>query len=265
MKTVRILIILLCLAAIAVGSWNIFHIQSGYHQGAQAYAQLDAYTTPPETEPEPVTDVPAEPAETEDTRPTEPTEPEIPFPEVDFAALREINSSVVGWISLEDTDLSYPIAQAKDNKYYLEHLFSGEANSSGCIFLDCSNWGDFSDRNNILYGHNMRNGAMFAPLLRYKDPAFYEEHPRLLLITPERNYVVEIFSGYVLSGWGNAWVTSFGSDGEYEAWLAECAGRSCFSTGITPEAGDRILTLSTCTYEYDDARFLIQGILREIG
>lgn len=262
MKTVRILIIILCLAAIGIGIWNIFHIQSSYHQGEQAYARLDSYTTPPETEAVPEEKSP-EPTETRDTQPTEPTEPPIPFPEVDFDALREINPNVVGWICLEGTDLSYPIAQARDNNYYLEHLFSGESNSSGCIFLDCSNWGDFTDRNNILYGHNMRNGAMFAPLLSYKNPDFYPEHPRLLLLTPEKNYVVEIFSGYVLSGWGNAWTVSFGSDDEFGAWLSECAGRSCFDSGVTPEPGDRILTLSTCTYEFDDARFLIQGILKE--
>ena len=105
---------------------------------------------------------------------------------------------------------------------------------------------------------------MFAGLSKYKSQEFYEGHPEMLLLTPEGDYVVEIFAGYVADVDGEAWDMGFGSDEDYEAWLARSIDRSGISTGIVPEASDRILTLSTCSYEFDDARFVLLGILRAV-
>ncbi len=184
-----------------------------------------------------------------------------PFPEVDFEALRQINQEAVAWISCEDTVIQYPVAQAQDNDYYLRHLFDKTYNENGCIFLDCRNSGDFSDPNSILYGHHLRNGNMFALLPEYKDQAYYEEHPTFLLMTPAGNYTVELFSGYVVEAHEDAWQVAFDAQEDYGAWLRERVERSCFTSEVTPEASDRTLTLSTCTYEYDDARFVLHGIL----
>lgn len=103
----------------------------------------------------------------------------------------------------------------------------------------------------------MKNGTMFSGLTEYKKQGFYEGHPTVLLMTPEQNIRVEIFAGYVASVQENAWEIALGSDVEFGEWLEEAKERSCFKSEITPAVTDRIVTLSTCSYEYDNARFVL--------
>ena len=190
---------------------------------------------------------------------------EATFPEVDFDSLRSINEQVVGWIYDEASVINYPIVQAKDNDYYLHHLFNGETNRDGCIFLDSQNQRDFSDSHCIIYGHYMKSGAMFAALANYKSQEYYEEHPRMLLLTPNGNYTIEIFAGYVANVQDDAWTTGFGSEAEYESWITSSISKSLISSAIRPTASDHILTLSTCSYEFADARFVLLGVLQAQG
>lgn len=81
------------------------------------------------------------------------------------------------------------------------------------------------------------------------------------LITPDKNYKVEFFAGYVAAPRDDAWEIGF-TEAEFEVWLQNAADRSCFTSEIAPIASDRILTLSTCSYEFDDARFVLVGALR---
>lgn len=96
----------------------------------------------------------------------------------------------------------------------------------------------------------------------YKKQEFYEAHPTALLMTPDTNFEVEFFTGYVTSVKEEAWKLSFVSDSEFEDWLAKVRERSYFDSGIEPAATDRILTLSTCSHEFDNARFVLLGRLR---
>lgn len=193
---------------------------------------------------------------------TEETGSRISFPQVDFIGLRSINEQVVGWIYDEASVINYPIVQADDNDYYLHRMFNGESNPSGAIFLDCRNQSDFSDSHCIVYGHHMKDGSMFAALSNYKSQEYYEEHPQMLLLTPDGNYVIEIFAGYVADVEDDAWVTGFALEEDYESWIAASISKSLISTGIVPTASDHILTLSTCSYEFQDARFVLLGVLR---
>ena len=105
---------------------------------------------------------------------------------VDFQKLLEINPDTIAWIRFPDepSQINYPVVQGNDNQYYLKHLFSGEWNGSGCIFLDSRNRADFSDRHSIIYGHHMKNGSMFSGLTEYKKQEFYDSHSVVLLLTP---------------------------------------------------------------------------------
>ncbi len=188
--------------------------------------------------------------------------PDIVWPDVNFAQLKQINPEIVAWIYDEGMGLNYPVVQAKDNAKYLDTLFNGKRNKTGCLFLDAGNAGDFSDRHSIIYGHNRKDGSMFGRLNRYKKQSYYQEHPRILLITEHGRYVMEIFSGHVARSDSGAWKIQF-SEEEFSQWKNVICERSSIDTGFRPEEGERILTLSTCSYEFAHARYVVHGVLRK--
>lgn len=102
---------------------------------------------------------------------------------IDWDALREINPNVIGWITVPETDISYPIVQGTDNAHYLYHLFSGERHMSGAVFLDYRDNPDFTGQIRI-YAHNMFDGSMFAPLYQWRGEYF-------VIIRPD-NTVLEL-------------------------------------------------------------------------
>ena len=180
---------------------------------------------------------------------------------IDFAALTAINPDVIGWIVIDGTNIDYPIVQGSDNDAYLHKTFSGERNSSGSIFLDCRNAPDFSDRNSIIYGHKMKNGSMFAGLTQYKEQGFYEQHPAFTIYTPDAEYRCEVFAAYVTSGVSEAYTLDFNGDVDFAEYINDAVSRSLVQTGVAPTAKDRIVTLSTCDYTYDNARMVVQARL----
>ena len=111
-------------------------------------------------------------------------------------------------------------------------------------------------------GHHMKNGTMFSGLTEYKNQEFYHTHPTILLITPEQNIRIEIFAGYVANVKDDAWEIMLEPDTKFEDWLEAARRRSCFDRDIIPAVTDRIVTLSTCSYGFDNARFVLLGIVR---
>lgn len=246
-KSILIVIILVLTGVMCFAGWKIWEIQSEYSSGESAYEKIEHYATFPSSE---------EPA-------GETAEPSAyAWPVVDFDVLQATNPDVVGWIYLKDSKINYPIVQGSDNSYYLNHLFTKERNSAGCIFLDSRNSKDFSDRNNVVYGHHMKNGSMFTGLEAYKTQAFYDAHPIVQILTQDQNYELELFAGYVTEVEDDAWQLGF-TEPEFEKWLGKAVNRSAFASTVTPTADDRVVTLSTCSYEFDNARFVVHGILKQ--
>ena len=183
---------------------------------------------------------------------------------VDFAALRETNQDVVGWLYCEDTPINLPLVQAKDNDYYLHRLLDGTYNSAGTLFVDYRNAGDFSDKNTIIYGHNMKNKEMFGTLSNYREQSYYEAHPIMWLLTPEESFQVELIAGYVAPS--DAEIYSFGlAEGDVCALVEKAIKQSTFQSGFQVSQADRYVTLSTCSYEYDNARYVLIGCLRPLA
>lgn len=246
--------LLILLGAVFLGiacfsGYQLYEIFSEYHAGRQAYDDLGQYVTV-NTDTDP-TDEPQD-VEVDDTV----------WPEVDFAALQAESADVLGWIYLEGTEINYPIVQGEDNAYYLNRLYNGTPNGSGSIFMDYRNQRNFSDRNTILYGHSMKNGTMFTAIKRYKNQPYYDEHPVALVLTPEKNYKLEFFAGYVCNVEQNAWDIVFASDEQFEQWVASAKSKSTFASDVTPTADEVVVTLSTCTYEFENARYVLVGVLR---
>lgn len=185
-----------------------------------------------------------------------------PAPEslMDFDALRQINPDTVAWITLENSVIDYPVVQAEDDVYYLHHLYSGKRGASGAIFMEAENAADFSDKNTVLFGHHMKNGSMFASLDKYRKQAYFDEHRTATLYTPYGDHVVEWFAGYVADAAPIPLV--FEGDEAFMAFLAEAYARSTFESGVTVLPADRVVTLSTCTYVFHNARYVLLGVVR---
>jgi len=184
---------------------------------------------------------------------------------VDFNLLLEECKDIIGWIYSEDTVINYPMVQTTDNSTYLHHLTNGKYNDCGTIFVDYRNAPEFADRNTIIYGHHMNNGAMFASLCEYKNQDYYERHPSLYISTPKQNYRVDVFSAFVTSSDSSAYTIQFDSDDAFEAFCAKMKAFSDCETDVTVKGTDHIVVFSTCTYEYDDARFVVFGKLVPIA
>ena len=249
-KFVCILLMLVLLGVLGYCIWQIVGITDEYQAGVEVYEELEQFVVMPEA-------VPVETVAGEESVEAENAPAQIQWPQVDFEALAQVNGDIVGWLCIPGTLINYPVVQGADNEYYLKHLFNGKANSSGCIYLDCGAEGDFTSMNSVLHGHHMKNGSMFAGICKYKDQSYFDEHPTAMLLTPAGNYLVEFFSGYVCETTSDAWDYDFD-----DAWLDKRIRSSYFDADVVPTTEDKILTLSTCSYEFKDARFVLHGILK---
>ena len=179
---------------------------------------------------------------------------------VDFDGLCGENPDVVGWIYCEDTPINYPVLQGEDNKKYLTIQPDGRTSGSGSVFIDCNCESEFTSDNTIMYGHNLKN-KMFSSLSRYSSQSYYNKHPVMWLLTPDQNYMIELFAGFVIKDGGWVYVIDFPFPGDWEEFTEACLKNSFFRSMYPPEKGDRLITLSTCDYTFDNARYVVVGSL----
>lgn len=196
------------------------------------------------------------PAATEKAADAAETEP-VYYPVVDFESLTEVNDDVIGWIYIPDTNVNYPIVQGTDNRHYVSTMADGSSNAAGSIFMDYRNAPEFTDRHTVIYGHNMRNGSMFANIVDYKKSGYLEAHPIGMIMTPAGNFRLEVIGGYVADLSDSAWQLEFAGEDDFSAWLEETLSRTGDVLGVRPDGTDRIVTLSTCSYEFSGARYVL--------
>ena len=156
-----LILLLASLAVFAFAAWKLFGIYTEYHKGTETYEELQDYVQESKEKDEPSTSEDGNNEELEDVGDG--------YLQVYFAGLKKVNPDVIAWIQIPALDISYPVVQGKDNYYYLHHMFDGQENKNGSIFVDYHNQPDFLDSNTIVYGHNMKNGSMFGTLDRYQD------------------------------------------------------------------------------------------------
>ena len=254
-------VILVILLGILV--FSVAKIVSYFKQQADADNVQDeinsGYVTPDDSQ---QPDDPVVPDEGEDQPEKEPEEVKPPDPEtikVDFAGLTAKYPDVVGYIYGANTKVQYPIVQSSSNDYYLNHDLDGNVNNNGSIFMEhlCSS--DFSDQNTIIYGHNMKSGLMFANLTNYKNQSYYNAHPYFYIYTPTQNYKLNLFAGFVCEHDDEVYALSL-SQSQLEA----MASKSTFKSNIGTPTGN-VVTLSTCSYEFDDARYVVVGELGPVS
>lgn len=181
---------------------------------------------------------------------------------VDFDELRKINPDVVGWIRFEEPAvINYPVVHSHDNKEYLTKLFGEGKNTYGTLFIDKYNDGNFMDKNTIIYGHRMKSGSMFGKLEKYADEAFYKEHPYFYFYTPDgKEAKYQIFSAAVVKDTSKSYQKVFETDEEYQEYIDYIKAESNYQTDAVVTTDSKILSLSTCTVDSNDDRFLVHAV-----
>ena len=185
---------------------------------------------------------------------------------VEYGELYALNSDVVGWIRIDGTKLDYPVMQTPDNpNYYLYRDFDGKDSARGCIYAreECD-INEPSD-NITLYGHNMRDGSMFAAANAYVHKATWEENPLIFFDTLYEYHTYKIFAVFKTSaniGEGFTYHNMIDAQNkeDFDQFIAKCKDLSFYDTGITPQYGDKIICLSTCEYTLDNGRLVIAAV-----
>lgn len=234
--------------------------QSQFDELAQLVAQVQT---------DPAADI--EPADTSATQ-TDPSDPFVTLTDPDtgvpvqvlrqYAKLYERNNHLIGWMCIEDTKINYPVMQTPDSKdYYLKRDFNREYSEHGCLYVQ-ENCNVSTSDNLIIYGHNMRDGSMFAALQDYKKESFYKTHPRITFntLTEYRTYeILSVFYTTASEGQGFAYYqfTDAADETAFHDFVSTCKKLSIYDTGVTAAYGDKLITLSTCEYSQANGRLVV--------
>lgn len=167
---------------------------------------------------------------------------------VDFNKLKEQNSDAVAWIKVNNTNIEYPVVKGSNNSFYLNHSFDKSNNSAGWIFADYRNKFDNTDKNIVIYGHNMKDNSMFGSLKNILNSDWYdnEENTNIILYTENEKCIYKVFSIYKIESEDYYIKKEFSDDNNFEQFVNTIKKRSIkeFNTDVSKD--DNILTLSTC-------------------
>lgn len=185
---------------------------------------------------------------------------------VDFDSLLAVNQDVAGWIWMEDTIINYPVLHGKENNdQYLYTTYDGKQNKSGSIFIDYRNRSGYVDDNTVLYGHNMKNGSMFAVLKKMTNQQFYDAHKEFYILTPEGNRRYEIISVFQVDALSSLYNRRFETVEEKQDWLNRVLQKSAVLAPFTTNVDDTFVMLSTCVSGNDArARIVVVGRLADV-
>jgi len=174
------------------------------------------------------------------------------------------NKRLIGWIKIDDTNINYPVLQAEDNEYYLDHNIDQEYDVNGSIFMDKDCDVLKPSTNYILYGHHMRNGMMFGKLDAYQKESYYLEHPYINFDTIYEKGTYQVMYVFRSRVYKETEIVfkyyqfiDANSEKEFDSNMKEMAAMSLYDTGVTAKYGDQLLTLSTCDYQETDGRFVV--------
>lgn len=187
---------------------------------------------------------------------------EIP---IDFSVLQEKNPDIYAWILIPGTGVDYPILQSStDQAYYLNHTAEGAEGYPGSIYTENLNKKDFTDKNTVIYGHNMKDDSMFGSLKKYVDSDYMKEHPQIIIYTPEHKLTYQIYAGITYDDRHILGSFDFTDTQQYQAYLNSIDSVRNMASYRNPEVEvtteDKIITLSTCNSNQEQ-RFLVEAVL----
>lgn len=180
---------------------------------------------------------------------------------VDWKALKKVNPDVQGWLYQKGTVINYPVVQGTDNDTYLHTRFDKQWSGGGTLFVDYRMEKNFKGFNSIIYGHHMKDGSMFRSIRGYtKEEGYYEKHKTLELATPHGNYHLVVFSAFITKATDEDTYKMTYDEAEKQAYIDRAWEQSELpitrdSVDVTKD--DRLVTLSTCAYDYEEARYIV--------
>ena len=254
-KNMRNRIISICAGVVAAGSLIIFMI---YSKSAYAnQAAMDELAALKGTEPV---------AQNVDQKPVFTLAEDEEAPEIldEYKNVYIKNKSVIGWITIDGTNIDYPVMQTVNNEYYLNHNFEGKEDNNGSIFMDCNCDAVFRTTNLIVYGHHMKSGKMFGNLKKYESEDYCKEHNLIKFDTIYEKGLYEVMYVFrdTIKDAGNVGFKYYqfldaASEEEYDSNMKAMAEMSLYDTGVTAAYGDELLILSTCNGSTSTARFVV--------
>lgn len=186
---------------------------------------------------------------------------------INWNELHDTNTDVYSWIYIPNTNVDYPILQATgdmDDSYYLTHDIKGNSILSASIYSEKQNAKDFSDPVTLIYGHNMKNGSMFASLHKFEDSKFFKKNKYIYIYMPKKRLTYKIYSAYVYDD--RHILNSFDFTDpkirmEYFNYTLNPESFSKNTRSVKLNKNSKIITLSTCTNGAENTRYLVQGVL----
>lgn len=230
-KIIYRILLLFCIAVFCVSAWKLYGYYRSYKEAKDTYHQIQK--------------------ENVQTSKNE--------RKINFKKLRKKNPDIAGWVYIKGTTIDYPIVQGKDNEEYLHQDFNKKKSSSGTIFLDHSCSKDFTSDNNIIYGHHMKNGTMFAQLLKFRETSFLKKHNEIILYTPSKTMHLKVISAYAMKAQDQMPI-DFASTKEHNAYIKKVRRMSEASIKRSVKKNSRIYTFVTCSYEREDNRTYVHAV-----
>jgi len=182
-----------------------------------------------------------------------------------FYSLYDANSDIKGWIIIPNTLINYPVVETSDNSYYLSKGFDKADDRHGTLFLDYRDNINPISQNLIIYGHEMQDGQMFHSIRNYAKVYFYNSSPIITFNTLYSNDKWKVFAAFIANtvprqGYVfNYLITNFSTSNDFTSFINEVKARSLIKTSVDINPSDTLLTLSTCTYELPEARFVVMA------
>lgn len=244
---IRRIILVISVGVFIFAAYNLINIFLAYHKADVIYDNIQQ-------------DVLDEDSHTKVVIGEDEQEVEIPFT-YNHQALLNINSQGIGYIYIPSIDCRLPMVQGDDNDYYLTHTFNKEYSANGCLFEDYRINGGLSASQIIIYGHNMRNGAMFGKLKNYQDYSFWNNSGNDVLYIYTGNVIKEykIFSCYISEAISDTYTFNFPTLESMRAYAVNMKAKSMYDTGVDVSTATQVITLSTCTND-GEQRFIVHGM-----
>lgn len=230
-KIIYRILLLLCIAVFCISAWKLYRYYRSYKEAKDTYEKIKKDNV--------------EKSNGDRT--------------INFEKLRAKNLDIVGWVYAKGTGIDYPIVQGKDNEEYLHMDFNKKKSSSGTIFLDHGCDKTFATDNNIIYGHHMKNGTMFANLLKFREDAFLKKHDTIILYTPKKTLHLKVISAYAMKAQNEIPIT-FADEKQKKAYIKKIRQLSEPSIQVDNKKIGCIYTFVTCSYEREDNRTYVHAI-----